>query len=89
MFDLSSIPRSYSSNVKLQLIVNGTSYKIGQLCRNELYMQNPIELDPCVAELVIQIDDTVYRNRVRLEHGAVPFDHKVEVTPLDSPLFLE
>lgn len=89
MFDFSSIQRSYSSKVKMQLIVDGTSYKIGKVWRNELYMQNPIELDPCDAELVIQIDDAVYRRKVRLENGAVPVDHKVVVTPLDSLLLSE
>jgi hypothetical protein len=51
-----SVTNGYSSNVRLQLIVNGCTFEVEQVLRETCLLAEPIDHPPCEGELVMHVD---------------------------------
>ena len=77
MIEKSDIRAHYSSEVRLFLQVNGRSWRLAKVGPGRIYARDPIDLDPCDAEIVMFVDENEHRWDVYLTDGAVPFDPEI------------
>ena len=59
----------YSADVRMQLNVNGRSYRIGQLGPDFLILDDHLDLPQAQGEITISIDGQVRRWQVQLPEG--------------------
>jgi hypothetical protein len=60
----------YSAHVELTLVVDGERLPVAQVGPESLILRNASELEPCFADLIIRIDDTVDNYRIAIYDGA-------------------
>lgn len=60
---------AYSSSVKASLLVGDHIFDVAQVRPGKCVVRNPASLGPVEGELVLQVDDDVYRHRVYLTNG--------------------
>jgi hypothetical protein len=51
-----SVSHGYSSDVRLQLIVNGRTFEVEQVLCETCLLAEPIDHPPCEGELVMHVD---------------------------------
>jgi hypothetical protein len=56
----------------MHLSINGHTFKIGQLARGFVILNDPIELPPTQGEITMSIDGRVSKWRVHLPNGVSP-----------------
>jgi hypothetical protein len=59
----------HSAQVKMQLLVNGSSLSVAQMGPDFLLVDAPIDHPPTDARLVLQVDQSERRWNVRLPNG--------------------
>lgn len=74
--------KHFSSDVRLELRVEGQTIDLAGVGPNDIVPRHPLELAPCDGEVVMTIDGERLMWRVRLDNGAVPFDKIIDTTPL-------
>lgn len=67
--DIKSSQGGHSAQVKMQLVVNGTSIRVTQMGPDFLFVDMPIDHPPGVASVILQVDDNERRWDVRLPEG--------------------
>lgn len=74
------VPRqTYSADVRLYLAIGTRQLGLSHIGPDHVLLREPVNLEPCEADVISIIDGTEYRWRVFLVNGAVPFDHEVEI----------
>lgn len=79
MIDL-DLKSNYSAEITLSLEVNGHAWPLAMIGPDSFVPKQPIQLDPCDAEIVMTIDGKERRWPVRLIDGATPFDKDVRIS---------
>jgi hypothetical protein len=79
-----ALQASFSAEVESYLAVDGRKLRLAKIGSDRIMLRNPVELDPCRAEIVITIDGRERRRQVFLPNGSVPFDLFVEIELLDE-----
>ncbi len=74
-----SAQKSHSAIVTLLLEGEGWSTRLSHVGPEAVVAKTPIELPPCEATLVITVDGTIERTRVRLPGGMTS---SIEETPI-------
>ncbi|MEX0716999.1 MAG: hypothetical protein WD066_10440 [Planctomycetaceae bacterium] len=64
----------YSSRVRLRLIIEEHEYELAQVGSGYVIFRDAVDLPPCEAWLSLMVDGKERRKRIRLLHGAQPFD---------------
>lgn len=59
----------HSAFVNMQLLINGGSVRIAQMGPDFLLLDEPIDHPPTDATIVLQVDESERRWKVRLPHG--------------------
>lgn len=59
----------HSADVRMQLLVNGLSLRVGKLGSDFLVLDAPVNHAPTVASIILQIDDSEQRWNVYLPDG--------------------
>lgn len=67
-----------SSDVLLQLKVDGELLRIGQVCDKVLYLREPVDLPPTDAELLITVNGDTTSHGVFLHNGSSKDSDAVE-----------
>lgn len=62
-------PRTYSANVQLHLEVDGRTVDLAQIGPDDVIANDPIDLPPCEADVVMHVDGEERRWRVSLVNG--------------------
>lgn len=70
----------YSPDIRLRLEADGRSWPVSKLGPDHFVPSQEIELQPCNGQIVMSIDGEEHIWKVRLLHGAVPFDETVSIT---------
>ena len=73
------LSKDYSSDVVLQLIVGERVFELARTGPGYVVMEEPVELPPCDAELLMSVDGRMHRWSVFLDQGAVPFESRVNI----------
>lgn len=60
---------AHSAKVEMRLIINGTSIGITHMGRDFVLLEAPAEQPPCEASILLKVDDSESRWRVRLSEG--------------------
>ncbi len=60
----------YSAHVELTLVVDGERLPVAQVGPESIILRNARELEPCFADLIVQIDDSVHNYRIVIYDGA-------------------
>ncbi len=58
-----------SADVRLQLVVGNQTLQLGQIGPGSVILEDPAELSPCEAEVVMYVDSTERRWQVYLPDG--------------------
>jgi hypothetical protein len=69
----------HSADVQIALVVGHQQFAASKSGRDHIVLREAVELEPCDAVVVIQIDDSISRTPVRLPFGAMPCDRDVLV----------
>lgn len=75
----------HSAEIDMYLEIDGERLEVGQCLGNRCILQQPIDLPPCSAALVIVVDGKVHRREIYLRNGLsadvseVEFDIKSEL----------
>lgn len=75
----------YSADVRLFLIVNGRTIKLGQLGPDFIVLSDPQELPAGEAEITMSVDGRESRWPVLLIHGANPNTPLTRIAPAQTP----
>jgi hypothetical protein len=67
--DIKSSQGGHSAEVKMWLLLDGTSIDIAQMGPDFLLVDSPIDHPPSLASIVLQVDDSETRWNVRLPNG--------------------
>jgi hypothetical protein len=75
------IRTDFSPKLELRLEADGKSWPLAKLGSDHFVPDEhcKIELDPCDAKIVMTVDGDEQVWRVRLVHGAVPFEQSVRI----------
>ena len=73
-----SVPR-YSTVADFELLVDGRSYKVAQVAPEFLLLENPAEIAPGSAVLVIRVEGEELRRQIDLPIGASPTAVRVKI----------
>jgi hypothetical protein len=73
-----SVPR-YSTVADFELLVDGRSYKVAQVAPDFLLLENPAEIAPGGAVLVIRVEGQEIRRQINLPTGASPKAVRVKI----------
>ena len=65
--------------MRLQLSVNGQIFELSKIGPEYGELREPVELAPCIGDLIITVDGREHRQKVRLIDGAVPFEPSVRM----------
>ena len=71
----------FSSTVRLELHADGRVFNLAGIGPNEIIPRDTIDLNPCDAEIFMDVDGQSFVWSVTLNHGAVPFDGIIEIEP--------
>jgi hypothetical protein len=74
--------QGYSTEVRLELRVNGKVFDIARVGPNSFVPREPMELDVCDAEVAMFVDGELFLWPVRLPHGVCPFEKNVKTIAL-------
>lgn len=80
MFDPDSVGADYahfSSEVRLELRVQGQSIPLAGIGPSEVTPRSSVELPPCTGEILMTVDGQTVHWKVNLPNGAVPFDRTI------------
>jgi hypothetical protein len=71
----------FSPALELRLEAEGKSWPLAKLGADHFFPDErcAIELGPCDARIVMTVDGDEHSWRVRLVHGAVPFERSVKI----------
>jgi hypothetical protein len=69
----------FSSTVRLILRTEGSLVELAGIGPSEIFLRSPVELDPGIAEIFMEVDGQTFAWPVTLVRGAVPFDRVVEI----------
>lgn len=78
--DHSTPYRRFSSDVRIELRIEGSTFAVAAAGPEDLILRNAMELAPCDAEVVMFVDGEGFILPVRLGNGAVPFEKRVSIT---------
>lgn len=67
--------------MQLALHANGQSFDLASIGPHDVVLRNPIELESCLAEVVMDVDGDRFIWPVHLPAGAVPFDRMIATVP--------
>jgi hypothetical protein len=68
---------AHSAHVEMQLLVDGTSIGITHMGWNYIIVESPIDHPPGEASIVLKVDDSESRWKVRLPEGASRSSNRV------------
>ena len=74
----------HSAHVIMRLLVNGSSIAVDQMASDFLLVDAPINLPPCSASLVLQVDQSETRWEVNLPEGISALSKRVVIAAKDS-----
>ncbi len=60
---------AHSAQVRMRLIVNGASIRITHMGSDFLFVESPTDHPPCEGSIVLRIDESESRWKVRLPEG--------------------
>ena len=69
----------YSARVELEMIVAGRKIELSQVAPEFVILQQPMELAPTLAEIVVRVDGHENRRLVRLVEGIQLSSRRVKV----------
>ena len=72
-----TIPSRYSTVADFELLIDGRSYKVAQVASEFLLLENPAEIAPSGAVLVIRIEE-IHR-QIELPFGASPAEVRMRI----------
>lgn len=78
---LTDLPRHHSAEVRLLLITADGTYPLSQIAPHYVIVAKALELPPCDAEVVMQVDGAEDRWPVRLVEGVRASDEVVAIDP--------
>lgn len=73
------LPRHHSAEVRLFLVTADATYPLAQIGPHFVIVREPLDLPPCDAEIVMQVDSAEDRWPVRLVDGVRPSDKVVAI----------
>jgi hypothetical protein len=77
----SSSQGGHSAQVKMRLLVNGSSITVAQMGPDFLFVDVPINHPPGSASLILQVDQSERRWNVHLPHGISAASKRVAIAP--------
>lgn len=78
---MSSSQGGHSAQVKMRLLVNGSSIAVAQMGPDFLLVDAPIDHPPGTASLVLQVDQSERRWDVHLPQGISAASKRVAIAP--------
>ncbi|MDB5390396.1 MAG: hypothetical protein JWM11_6042 [Planctomycetaceae bacterium] len=78
---LTNLPQHHSAEVHLFLETPHGTYPLAQIAPNDVIFAKPVNIPPCDAEIVMQVDGTERRWPVRLLDGVTSADRRCDTTP--------
>jgi hypothetical protein len=72
-------PRTYSADVRLHLEVEGHVLSLAQTGPEHIIVRQPIDLPPCYADVVVNVDGREHRRHVRLSDGMSKDSRSVKI----------
>jgi hypothetical protein len=79
--DITSSHNGHSAQVKIWLLVNGTSIEVAQLGPDFLLLDAPVEQPPGAASIVLRVDHSERRWDVHLPEGISADSDRVAIAP--------
>ncbi len=79
---VSAVHTGRSTNVKMQLLLNGESLPVGQVGPDFLLLKTPLDHPPAEGTLIVCVDDNEHRWPVRLPTGSSAADRRVAIEKL-------
>jgi len=73
-------PRTYSADVRLHLEVDGRVVSLAQTGPEHIMVREPIDLPPCDAEVIVNVDGREHRSRVWLVDGMSKDSRQVKIS---------
>ena len=75
----------YSSEVEIELVINGKSFDIAQVGPEWCVVNNPVDLLPCSGEMIVQIDGRPHRRIVHLNDGMSRDSNELQFSAVSAP----
>lgn len=69
----------HSAQVNMRLLVNGLSLSVTQMGPDFVLVESPVNHPPAVASLILQVDQSERRWKVRLPSGISANEKRVEI----------
>jgi len=69
----------HSALVKIRLLVNGGALEVAQMGSDCLFVDSPVDLPPGEATVVLRVDESERRWRVRLPEGVTANSERVPI----------
>ena len=67
----------YSPEIRLHLEVGDRRFPLAKLGPDYIVFREPVEFEPGLAEVVMELDDHTKRWKVQIERAPLPFDLQV------------
>jgi hypothetical protein len=79
-------PTGYAAEVKLWMSCAGRILQLSHVSTTSVIAREPIDLDPCDADVVVSVDGRESSRPVRLVHGMRRDTPKTQICPRESAL---
>jgi hypothetical protein len=61
--------KHYSSNVTIMLLIAGVELDVAQVTDTDIFLREPVNVEPGDGEILVTVDNEVSRRHVTLPHG--------------------
>ena len=74
--------RHFSAAVDIELRADGRLFDVWSIGPSSIVLKEPQEIPAGEAEILLLVDGKLFKWKIRLPFGSVPFDEEIEIVPL-------